>query len=130
MLIASGKSPITYTSGTLFRIIPRARGGGISNVFMANPRFGRTVRIPQVVTATNNNNKKARTASQGGGKVVLQRVRRVGALVAFSTIKPEILEMVQEDLTAMVSGALLDTYSLSLIATTATTIKLQPNRIS
>jgi len=38
--------------------------------------------------------------------------------------------MVQEDLTAMVFGALLDTYSLSLIATTATTIKLQPNRIS
>jgi fluoride ion exporter CrcB/FEX len=62
--------------------------------------------------------------------VVLQRVRRVGALVAFSTINPEILEMVQEDLTAMVFGALLDTCSLSLIATTATTIKLQPNRIS
>lgn len=58
MLIASGKSPITYTSGTLFRIIPRARGGGISNVFMANPRFGRTVRIPQVVTATITTTKK------------------------------------------------------------------------
>lgn len=63
--------------------------------------------------------------------MVLQRVRRVGALVAFSTINPpEILEMVQEDLTAMVFGALLDTYSLSLIATISTTIKLQPNRIS